>query len=272
VVRRVSRAGRKLPQRPPACVLLPPPPPPPPLWPHHHSSWHEGQLLTRYAYLSGALAGVTEGVAFSPFQVIKVRLSDATNCAATAACRARSTLACLLLHHGAPQKPSRACARVTTRSLSRLHPTPGAAHGKGAPGAVPQHAALPAHSAAQRGPLCAVHRPGADAVQARVCCACACCVRALCACCVRALLGVCVRCWACRHALSASVRVRPTAPPAAACGLAASTAAAGTASGTRCTTAACTRSRCACPQAHGRALRPPRRGVCRSLPHAAAAA
>ncbi|WIA12686.1 hypothetical protein OEZ85_006327 [Tetradesmus obliquus] len=37
-------------------------------------SWHDGQLLTRYAYLSGALCGVTEGVAFAPFQVIKVRL------------------------------------------------------------------------------------------------------------------------------------------------------------------------------------------------------
>lgn len=36
-------------------------------------SWHDGQLLTRYAYLSGALCGVTEGVAFAPFQVIKVR-------------------------------------------------------------------------------------------------------------------------------------------------------------------------------------------------------
>ena len=35
-------------------------------------SWHDGQLLTRYAYLSGALSGVTEGVAFGPFQVIKV--------------------------------------------------------------------------------------------------------------------------------------------------------------------------------------------------------
>jgi hypothetical protein len=29
-------------------------------------------LLTRYAYLSGALSGVPEGVAFSPFQVVKV--------------------------------------------------------------------------------------------------------------------------------------------------------------------------------------------------------
>jgi len=36
------------------------------------SSWHEGHLLTSYAYLSGALSGVTEGVAFAPFQVIKV--------------------------------------------------------------------------------------------------------------------------------------------------------------------------------------------------------
>jgi hypothetical protein len=36
-------------------------------------SWHDGQLPTRYAYLSGALCGVTEGVAFAPFQVIKVR-------------------------------------------------------------------------------------------------------------------------------------------------------------------------------------------------------
>jgi hypothetical protein len=35
-------------------------------------SWHYGQLLTPYAYLSGALCGVTEGVAFAPFQVIKV--------------------------------------------------------------------------------------------------------------------------------------------------------------------------------------------------------
>jgi hypothetical protein len=36
-------------------------------------SWHDGQLPTPYAYLSGALCGVTEGVAFAPFQVIKVR-------------------------------------------------------------------------------------------------------------------------------------------------------------------------------------------------------
>ena len=36
------------------------------------SSWHDGQLLTRYAYLSGVLAGAAEGVAFAPFQVIKV--------------------------------------------------------------------------------------------------------------------------------------------------------------------------------------------------------
>jgi hypothetical protein len=36
------------------------------------SSWHDGRLLPQYAYLSGALSGVTEGVAFGPFQVIKV--------------------------------------------------------------------------------------------------------------------------------------------------------------------------------------------------------
>lgn len=33
---------------------------------------HGGELLTRYAYLSGALSGVSEGVVFAPFQVIKV--------------------------------------------------------------------------------------------------------------------------------------------------------------------------------------------------------
>mmetsp|Transcript_8374 Transcript_8374/g.20855 ORF Transcript_8374/g.20855 Transcript_8374/m.20855 type:complete len:290 (-) Transcript_8374:426-1295(-) len=38
-------------------------------------SWQaDGSLKTQYAYLSGGLSGVTEGVAFSPFQVIKVRL------------------------------------------------------------------------------------------------------------------------------------------------------------------------------------------------------
>eukprot|EP00882_Tetradesmus_deserticola_P003923 GHRQ01004148.1.p1 GENE.GHRQ01004148.1~~GHRQ01004148.1.p1 ORF type:complete len:311 (+),score=141.45 GHRQ01004148.1:882-1814(+) len=37
-------------------------------------SWHDGQLPAPYAYLSGALCGVTEGVVFAPFQVIKVRL------------------------------------------------------------------------------------------------------------------------------------------------------------------------------------------------------
>jgi hypothetical protein len=30
-------------------------------------------MCCRYAYASGALSGVTEGVAFSPFQVIKVQ-------------------------------------------------------------------------------------------------------------------------------------------------------------------------------------------------------
>jgi len=37
-------------------------------------SWHQGELPAAYAYLSGALSGVPEAVAFSPFQVIKVRL------------------------------------------------------------------------------------------------------------------------------------------------------------------------------------------------------
>lgn len=37
-------------------------------------SLHDGDLLTRYAYLSGSMSGVTEGVVFAPFQVIKVRL------------------------------------------------------------------------------------------------------------------------------------------------------------------------------------------------------
>ncbi|KAF8067171.1 msrB [Scenedesmus sp. PABB004] len=37
-------------------------------------SWHDGHLTPGYAYLSGALSGVTEGVAFAPFQVVKVRL------------------------------------------------------------------------------------------------------------------------------------------------------------------------------------------------------
>lgn len=35
--------------------------------------WNGGELSTRHAFLSGALSGVSEGVAFSPFQVIKVR-------------------------------------------------------------------------------------------------------------------------------------------------------------------------------------------------------
>mmetsp|Transcript_2283 Transcript_2283/g.5111 ORF Transcript_2283/g.5111 Transcript_2283/m.5111 type:complete len:283 (+) Transcript_2283:59-907(+) len=37
-------------------------------------SWHAGELPTPYAYLSGGLCGITEGIVFSPFQVIKVRL------------------------------------------------------------------------------------------------------------------------------------------------------------------------------------------------------
>ncbi|KAJ9505664.1 hypothetical protein QJQ45_026702 [Haematococcus lacustris] len=38
-------------------------------------SWDkDGQLTAPYAYASGSLCGVTEGVVFSPFQVIKVRL------------------------------------------------------------------------------------------------------------------------------------------------------------------------------------------------------
>jgi hypothetical protein len=31
-----------------------------------------GELPTAYAYLSGCMSGVSEGVVFSPFQVIKV--------------------------------------------------------------------------------------------------------------------------------------------------------------------------------------------------------
>lgn len=54
------------------------------------SSWHEGHLLTSYAYLSGALSGVTEGVAFAPFQVIKVRLMAKEHLG-----RYRNTLHCL---------------------------------------------------------------------------------------------------------------------------------------------------------------------------------
>lgn len=37
-------------------------------------SWSGGELPVFYAYLSGGLSGVSEAVAFSPFQVIKVRL------------------------------------------------------------------------------------------------------------------------------------------------------------------------------------------------------
>ena len=35
-------------------------------------SWNEGELPTHLSYLSGGLSGFTEGVVFSPFQVIKV--------------------------------------------------------------------------------------------------------------------------------------------------------------------------------------------------------
>jgi hypothetical protein len=54
----------------------PPPPPPaaaPPLRPAAAAAAAAGgELSARDAYLSGALSGVSEGVAFSPFQVIKV--------------------------------------------------------------------------------------------------------------------------------------------------------------------------------------------------------
>eukprot|EP00877_Chromochloris_zofingiensis_P010138 jgi/Chrzof1/5378/Cz16g00190.t1 len=39
---------------------------------------HHGHLPLPYAYLSGALAGVSEGIVFSPFQVIKVMANNAS--------------------------------------------------------------------------------------------------------------------------------------------------------------------------------------------------
>ena len=38
-------------------------------------SWNKGELPTHLAYFSGALAGMSEGVAFSPFQVSNLRLT-----------------------------------------------------------------------------------------------------------------------------------------------------------------------------------------------------
>lgn len=35
-------------------------------------SWNDGELPMAYAYASGALSGIPEAIAFSPFQVIKV--------------------------------------------------------------------------------------------------------------------------------------------------------------------------------------------------------
>jgi hypothetical protein len=48
--------------------------------------WNGGELSTQHAFLSGALSGVSEGVAFSPFQVIKVRTAEAVTHGAALVC------------------------------------------------------------------------------------------------------------------------------------------------------------------------------------------
>lgn len=82
-------------------------------------SWHDGQLPAAYAYFSGALSGVTEGIAFAPFQVVKA--CTAANTVSTALHRQRADF---FLHHVAygAQPPPDVCSGLTLlyRAHSRL--------------------------------------------------------------------------------------------------------------------------------------------------------